>query len=103
MTKNANKALLTLYKAYHDKLKTMSSSDAREFSDEEMDALFADMNQRDAQAALSELKSENYIKLYIIGSCDLQPRGIEYGETLLQRGVEKFVDGVEKVVSIIKP
>lgn len=103
MTKLAEKTLMTLYKSYSDKCKTMPKSEARDFSDEEVDALFSDVDRGDLQDALAELKADGYVKLYIDGSCSLKPDAIEYGETALLRSVKKVADVVSKTIETFKP
>lgn len=87
MTRLAEKALLKLYKAYSDKCKTMPKSEARDFSDEEVDSLFSDVDRGDLQDALAELK----------------PSAVEYGETALLRSVKKVANVVSKTIETFKP
>lgn len=103
MTRLAEKVLLKLYKAYSDKCKTMPKSEARDFSDEEVDSLFSDVDRGDLQDALAELKAGEYVKLYIDGSCSLKPSAVEYGETALLRSVKKVANVASKTIETFKP
>ena len=42
--------------------------------------------------ALAELRDDGYIDLYMMGACDLFPKAIEYGETAVERGIDKALD-----------
>ena len=40
----------------------------------------------------AELRDDGYIDLYMMGACDLFPKAIEYGETAVERGIDKALD-----------
>ena len=42
--------------------------------------------------ALAELRDDGYIDLYMMGACNLFPKAIEYGETAVERGIDKALD-----------
>ena len=67
MTKDTEKVLLKLYRAYTERRKTL-------------------------REALAELRDDGYIDLYMMGACDLFPKAIEYGETAVERGIDKALD-----------
>ena len=46
----------------------------------------------DVREALAELRDDGYIDLYMMGACDLFPKAIEYGETAVERGIDKALD-----------
>lgn len=92
MTKDTEKVLLKLYRAYKERRKTLSRSQAKYFSSSDVSSVLSDIPWDDAEEALSELSDGGYIDLYLMGACDLFPKAIEYGETVIERNVEKALD-----------
>ena len=92
MTKDTEKVLLKLYRAYTERRKTLPKSQAKYFASEDVSAALPGIPWDDVREALAELRDDGYIDLYMMGACDLFPKAIEYGETAVERGIDKALD-----------
>lgn len=92
MTKDTEKVLLKLYRAYTERRKTLPKSQAKHFASEDVSAALPGIPWDDVREALAELRDDGYIDLYMMGACDLFPKAIEYGETAVERGIDKALD-----------
>ena len=81
MTKDTEKVLLKLYRAYTERRKTLPKSQAKYFASEDVSAALPGIPWDDVREALAELRA-----------CDLFPKAIEYGETAVERGIDKALD-----------
>lgn len=106
MTKDTEKVLLKLYRAYTERRKTLPKSQAKYFASEDVSAALPGIPWDDVREALAELRDDGYIDLYMMGACDLFPKAIEYGETAVERGIDKrWMCGVNSInrVSVCPP
>lgn len=92
MTKDTEKVLLKLYRAYTERRKTLPKSQAKYFASEDVSVALPGIPWDDVREALAELRDDGYIDLYMMGACDLFPKAIEYGETAVERGIDKALD-----------
>lgn len=97
MTKDTEKVLLALYRTYKERRKTLSRSEAKYFSSSDVSSVLPEISWDDTEEALAELSDNGYIDLYLMGACELLPKAIEYGETMIERNVEKALDVWSKI------
>ena len=89
MTKDAEKVLLELYRAYSARRESMDRSRARNFSSDETAEALGGAIGMDAHDAMRELQAGGFLELYFLD--------IEYGETAVERKVEKALDVWSKI------
>ena len=64
MTKDTEKVLLKLYRAYTERRKTLPKSQAKYFASEDVSAALPGIPWDDVREALAELRDDGYIDLY---------------------------------------
>lgn len=97
MTKDAEKVLLELYRAYSARRESMDRSRARNFSSDETAEALGGVIGMDAHDAMRELQAGGFLELYFLDGCCLSAAAIEYGETAVERKVEKALDVWSKI------
>lgn len=95
LTRDTQKAGAKLYKEYLNRVNNgMSKYEAKEFSDEELAALFADENPMDAQQERRELINAFSMKTNILDDLTLSDSFIVYMEN-------KFKNNIKEVLSFL--
>ena len=97
MTKDAEKVLLDLYRAYSERCKTMSRTQARDFSGDAARTAVTSLPWVDAHDVMRELQEDGYIECFFLGGCELKAPAIKYGDTRFERAAEKLLDVVDKL------
>ena len=92
MTKDTEKVLLKLYRALHGAPQNLAEVSGKIFCIRDVSAALPGIPWDDVREALAELRDDGYIDLYMMGACDLFPKAIEYGETAVERGIDKALD-----------
>ena len=91
-----------IYKEYTNRIKKgFSKSDALEFSMERLLEISND-SEDNVEFALKELKENGFIKLYITGDFELTKDGINYMENRFSKKVNKIIEKVPNIISILK-
>lgn len=99
LSKDADKSLCLIYKEYLARRKNNISKDsARMFQSTSFDALFPDINRRDFMSDLSELKRNNFIKMFTEGSFELNAEAVIYMENRFKNGLTDVVDFISKLI-----
>lgn len=90
ITKDAEKMLVALYRAFLDRRKEgLSKRDARRFEDGyfSREKPFSSMNPADVSDTRMELYQCNLLKIYIGGDCELSDSAIIYLENRFKNGL----------------
>jgi len=105
LTKDTQKVLKIIYKEYKKRIKQGEpKSKATIFSLPVLDKLFSKYSGDNIEHALYELKTNDFINLWIIGSFDLTDKAIEYCESHFLKKLSivsnHFFDLISKFFSI---
>lgn len=98
LTKDAYKTLCIIYKEYLIKCDTLSKSDAKEFTENDLENLLCDFNFDDLDDILNELESVDFISRDIIGNVSLTSDGIICMENRFKKGFKDVTDFITKFI-----
>lgn len=99
LSKDADKTLCLIYKEYLSRRKNnVCKTDASLFNSSKFEELFPDVNMRDFMSDLTELKNNDFIKLYIEGSFILNSNAIIYMENRFKNGLIELTDFIAKFI-----
>lgn len=99
LSKDADKTLCLIYKEYLSRRKNnVCKADASLFNSSKFEELFPDVNMRDFMSDLTELKNNDFIKLYIEGSFILTSNAIIYMENRFKNGLVELTDFIAKFI-----
>ena len=99
ITRSAQKTAATLYKEYLERVRNGSSKTlAREFSDEELTALFADEHPEDAYQTRNELIQTFSMKTNILGDLFLSDKFIAHMENRYKNGLKEVLSFLSQFI-----
>ena len=104
LTKNADKIICTVYKAYLERIKEgMSRGDAVSFDEFRLikNGVFSGVSEDDAECGLEELARAGLIKLHIDGTFEIETTGIIYMERRFQDGLTGVLEWLAKIKDAI--
>lgn len=90
--KRYRKGLAETLSCIHGAPQNLAEVSAKYFASEDVSVALPGIPWDDVREALAELRDDGYIDLYMMGACDLFPKAIEYGETAVERGIDKALD-----------
>ena len=97
MTKDAEKVLRRLYRAYKKRRRVMGRRQAMDFLIADEDAALDGIPGAEAYAALCELQEAGFLSMYTHGGCELKVAALEYEESRLSRGLSCLLDVFSKL------
>ena len=97
MTKDAEKVLRRLYRAYKKRRRVLGRRQAMDFLIADEDAALDGIPGAEAYAALCELQEAWFLSMYTHGGCELKVAALEYEESRLSRGLSCLLDVFSKL------
>ena len=97
MTKDAEKVLRRLYRAYKKRRRVLGRRQAMDFLIADEDAALDGVPGAEAYAALCELQEAGFLSMYPHGGCELKDAALEYEESRLSRGLSCLLDVFSKL------